>query len=369
MSPPATNTPVRVFISYAWEDDEYRQWVAQLASQLCKDGVDARFDRRHVQLVQTIPEFMSSEVRQADKVLVLCSPKYREKVHAMEDGGSSNGSGWESMLLSRPMFTHDARSKAVIALARGEWTKSAPDYMQDLPYDDLTQADETNLQQAYTSLLGRLTETTEAAAPVGSVRNTQAPDLVSPLYTGGSLEAVATDRSTLPPIVTLTMPHRMPYHSLGGRFAGRIDALWTLHDLLNQDGTAVDQCVGVVMGMSGLGKTQLATEYVHRFSIYYPGGVFWTDADQGLPVVVQQIVETAGIDIDGAMPINRQCGALWQALRQTSGSGAPRAHARETGSFSQLCVTTQEMEGGPPKPACRGRLQTTVSCAGQEPGW
>jgi hypothetical protein len=52
-----------------------------------------------------------------------------------------------------------------------------------------------------------------------------------------------------------------------------------------------------------------------------------------------------------------------------SGSGAPRAHARETGSFSQLGVTTQEMEGGPPKSACRGRLQTTVSGAGQQPGW
>jgi len=28
----------------------------------------------------------------------------------------------------------------------------------------------------------------------------------------------------------------------------------------------------------------------------------------------------------------------------------------------------QEMEVGPPEPSCRGRLQTTVSCAGQIPG-
>ena len=32
MASPATHAPMRVFISYAWEDDEYRQWVAQLAS-------------------------------------------------------------------------------------------------------------------------------------------------------------------------------------------------------------------------------------------------------------------------------------------------------------------------------------------------
>jgi len=28
-----------------------------------------------------------------------------------------------------------------------------------------------------------------------------------------------------------------------------------------------------------------------------------------------------------------------------------------------------EMRGGPSEPACRGRLETTSSCAGKEPGW
>jgi hypothetical protein len=28
-----------------------------------------------------------------------------------------------------------------------------------------------------------------------------------------------------------------------------------------------------------------------------------------------------------------------------------------------------EMEAGPPEPACRSRLQTAVSCGGQEPLW
>ena len=28
-----------------------------------------------------------------------------------------------------------------------------------------------------------------------------------------------------------------------------------------------------------------------------------------------------------------------------------------------------EMEAGPPKPACRSMLQTTISCVGQKPGW
>ena len=317
MSRQTTNVPVRVFISYAWEDDEYREWVAQLAAQLREDGVEARLDRWHVQRGQTIPEFMNSEVRHADKVLVLCSPQYQEKVHAMEDGRASTGSGWESMVLSSAMFTQDARGKAVTALARGEWQASAPSYMQCLPYEDLTQTDDTHLRQAYTSLWRRLTDTTEAAPPIGSP-DIQAPESAAPLLGGRRLDVLATDRGILPPIVTLPPRHRMPYRSLGNRFAGRVEALWNLHDLLNQADTAVVEGVGVVMGTGGLGKTQLATEYVHRFGNYYPSGVFWTDADQGLPVVVQQIAENAGLDIDDAMSIDKQCEALWQALTKQS---------------------------------------------------
>ncbi len=317
MSPQVTKPPVRVFISYAWEDAEYRAWVAQLASQLRKDGVDARLDRWHVERSQTIPEFMNSEVRKADKVLVLCSPKYQEKVHAMEDGGASTGSGWESMLLSSVMFTQGARNKVVTALARGEWQSSAPDYMQGLPYDDLTKTDEAHLRQPYISLLRRLIDATEVAPPIGS-SDIHSPDSTVPLFDGHRLDALAKDRSVLPPIVTLPTRHRMPYRSLGSRFVGRIESLWDLHALLHQGDTAVVEGVGVVIGAGGLGKTQLATEYVHRFGNYYTGGVFWTDADQGLATVVQQIAASAHIDINGALPIEQQCEVLWQSLGQAA---------------------------------------------------
>jgi hypothetical protein len=36
---------------------------------------------------------------------------------------------------------------------------------------------------------------------------------------------------------------------------------------------------------------------------------------------------------------------------------------------ARRCGAVQEMEGGPPEPAVRGRLQTTASCDGQEPWW
>lgn len=166
MNPKTANATIRVFISYAWEDDQYRDWVAQLAAQLRQDGVNARLDRWHLQIGQTIPEFMNSEMRHADKILVLCTPKYQQKVHAMEDGEATSGVGWESMLLSSAMFTQDARGKVVVALTKGDWKKSAPSYMIGFPYDDLTHSDETDLYQSYASLFRRLTSNTELAPPI-----------------------------------------------------------------------------------------------------------------------------------------------------------------------------------------------------------
>ena len=116
----------RVFLSYAWEDDDYRLWVKQLASRFREDGVDARLDEWHLSRNGNIAEFMNREVREAHWVLVLCSPGYQEKVRATEDGVIVAGVGWESRLLTSQLFV-TAHNKVLAALARGDWQQAAPD--------------------------------------------------------------------------------------------------------------------------------------------------------------------------------------------------------------------------------------------------
>src|SRR5262249_49746811 len=127
-------------------------------------------------------------------------------------------------------------------------------------------------------------------------------------------EPVLLERGLLPPVAPLPIPHRMPYHSLGDGFVGRVDALWQVHDKLNRGQTTIVQGVGVVTGMGGLGKSQPATEYVHRFGRSYPGGVFWIDADQGLQRVIEQITDAAGLQIDGKQPEAQQLESVWKQL-------------------------------------------------------
>ena len=61
-------------------------------------------------------------------------------------------------------------------------------------------------------------------------------------------------------------------------------------------------------------RLQLAVEYVHRFNLYYPGGVFWIDAEQGLSRLIAVMSVAAGIEIDGRLPESDQLEALWHEL-------------------------------------------------------
>jgi hypothetical protein len=68
------------------------------------------------------------------------------------------------------------------------------------------------------------------------------------------------------------------------RFVGRGADLWQLHGLLRRALDAVvaaaaagRQDVACLVGMGGMGKSQLAEEYAIRFGAAYPGGVVWLD--------------------------------------------------------------------------------------------
>jgi hypothetical protein len=108
----------------------------------------------------------------------------------------------------------------------------------------------------------------------------------------------------------------MPYHSLGDGFVGRIDAIWKLYDSLFRDSTTVLQGATTVVGTGGLGKTQLAIEYAHRFGSFYSGGVYWVDADRGLSSLIAQISGPAGVEVDPKAAETEQVGQIWCGLNR-----------------------------------------------------
>ena len=84
-----------VFISYSWDDEEHKRWVATLATDLRNDGVETRLDQWHTELGDPLPAFMAKEIRDNDFVLVVCTPNYRRK---SEEG--RGGVGYEGSIMT-----------------------------------------------------------------------------------------------------------------------------------------------------------------------------------------------------------------------------------------------------------------------------
>lgn len=81
---------------------------------------------------------------------------------------------------------------------------------------------------------------------------------------------------TIPEITTLPPGSRMPF-SPNPHFVGREASLQALATAFKGGETVVMGRVEIAAasGMGGIGKTQLASEFVHRYGQYFAGGVFW----------------------------------------------------------------------------------------------
>jgi hypothetical protein len=156
----------RLFISYAWESEEYRVWVQRLAARFRADGVEARLDYWHLMANDNILEFMSREIRLADWVLVLCSPAYQSKVRAAEEGQSLSGVGWEKRLLTGRMLG-GSKNKTLAALTLGSWAESSPEFLAGQVYYDLS--NNGSFGRTYRELLQQITGTYQCAPPLGKL--------------------------------------------------------------------------------------------------------------------------------------------------------------------------------------------------------
>ncbi|WP_175796243.1 toll/interleukin-1 receptor domain-containing protein [Burkholderia anthina] len=78
--------PPKVFISYSWDSPEHRVWVAQLATSLRRDGIEAILDQWYVKLGEDLAAFMAINVRECDRVLVICTEEYVRKARERKGG-------------------------------------------------------------------------------------------------------------------------------------------------------------------------------------------------------------------------------------------------------------------------------------------
>jgi hypothetical protein len=78
----------KVFVSYAWEDEEHNSKVVSFVDFLRKRGFDASMDRKRSQEATSINfnQMMIEGIQNSEKVIVILSKKYKEKADKFEGG-------------------------------------------------------------------------------------------------------------------------------------------------------------------------------------------------------------------------------------------------------------------------------------------
>lgn len=126
------STP-KAFVSYSWDDDNHKLWVADLATRLREDGVETILDQWHAVPGDQLPQFMEREIRDNDYVLIICTPRYR-----MKSDERDGGVGYEGDIMTAEVHTLKNYRKFIPILAKGTWNEASPSWLKGKYYIDLS---------------------------------------------------------------------------------------------------------------------------------------------------------------------------------------------------------------------------------------
>ncbi|HWM90512.1 MAG TPA: FxSxx-COOH system tetratricopeptide repeat protein [Thermoanaerobaculia bacterium] len=253
-----------VFISYSHDSDEHRDKVLGLAVRLRQDGLEARIDQQvNGTPEQGWPRWMLDQLDEANFVLAVCTETYYRRFRGHEEPGRGKGADWEGAHITQEIYDSRSRTiKFVPVMLSGGQERFIPDPLRSHTYYELTS--EKPYQALYAFLRG---QADTDLGPVGAMRPVEKRTAQPLTFPPASAD---TPSSPSRPAM-IGVPHRNPF------FAGREPLLSQLHRQLQKQGiSALAQAA--IHGLGGIGKTQTATEYAHRFGDHYRF-VLWVVAE------------------------------------------------------------------------------------------
>lgn len=237
--------PIRVFISYSWDDAEHKARVLDLAHRLRSDGIDAWIDRFTPFPLQGWERWMQDEIEDARFVLCVVTEKYAQRFRGHVAPGTGRGGNWEGSIVTSSLYRKDLlNDKFIPILLDGSSSDVIPHPLSLYTWFRPDQPD------SYNQLYRLLTAQPELdPGPLGRVRLLPAAGPApgsSPAPRRAPLREpkVYRHRSNRGSLL------RLPY------FFGREDHLETIAEALQPD---VNTAVVLIYGPGGMGKTWLAT--------------------------------------------------------------------------------------------------------------
>ena len=121
------------FISYAWESDDMKNWVKNLAIQLRDEGIDAKLDQWEIIPSDQMPHFMEKFVRENEFVLIICTPMYKAKSEER-----IGGVGYEGDIMTAEVLQSSNHRKFIPILKSGTNETSIPNWLRGKYFVDLS---------------------------------------------------------------------------------------------------------------------------------------------------------------------------------------------------------------------------------------
>jgi len=139
-----------VFISYSWDSQEHENWIINLASKLCDNGVNAILDKWDLgSLGKPLPHFMENSITKSQRVICVMTPNYKKKTENL-----AGGVGYEYSIISADIFTNGINTSKFIPLFRsGTDTDAIPIVLNGRKYVDMR--DDSNFEDKFLNELLR----------------------------------------------------------------------------------------------------------------------------------------------------------------------------------------------------------------------
>lgn len=151
------------FISYAWESEGLKTWVKSLATKLRENGIDAKLDLWEVLPGDQLSHFMDKSVRENDYVLIICTPKYKNKSEER-----IGGVGYEGDIMTAEVLQNSNHRKFIPILKSGTKESALPTWLKGKYFVDLSSDD--HFTNNFDDLLTTLLNARETAPSLGKIQ-------------------------------------------------------------------------------------------------------------------------------------------------------------------------------------------------------
>lgn len=163
-SKPSSLANPNVFISYAWESEELKKWVKQLAIDLRKNGINATIDQWTMIPGDQMTHFMEKSIRENTYILIVCTPVYKMKSEDRMGGG-----GYEGDIMTSEVAANSNHRKFIPILKYGSKNESLPSWLAGKYYVDLSTS--SLYEHNFEDLLTTIFDSREVAPDLGLIPN------------------------------------------------------------------------------------------------------------------------------------------------------------------------------------------------------